>query len=693
VKQSGYRHGTGSAPFGVGSGLCTVWAALVAAFAVFVIGCAGAAPAGSIAKSDIELAGSDSSDEQGDEPPSHLGWRASAEVPSSAEVPVDARDPAWGAPSAPVTIVAFTDLQCPFCARAHDTVERLRRDYGPDRLRVVIKHNPLPFHNDALPAAVTAQAVYELAGPETFFAFVTKVFEHQRSLSDADLVRYAQDVGVDRGTLLARGSSPELERKVREDMALAQELGATGTPAFRINGITLTGAQPYDRFAELIDAELQASRQLLAQGVSPQQVYAKRVASNFTQPAAPTAARPSGAGAATDDSTVWKVPLGKSPSRGPADALVTIVQFSEYQCPFCKRVEPTIDELLKRYPKQVRLIFKHNPLPFHNRAMPASLLAAEARAQRGDKGFWQAHEQLFQSQPRLEDEDLLAIAEQLKLDKARVKRAIANETHKAAIEKDMELASDIDARGTPTFFINGRKLSGAQPLDRFVSLVDEELAKAKQLMSAKRIPAARVYAQILKDAKSAPAPEKKKIAAPSHRSPSRGPAKAPIVVQAFMDFQCPFCKRALPTIEQLEKAYPGRIRVVFRNLPLSFHAQARPAAAAAMEALAQGGNKSFWQMHDLLFAGLDQPGGLERPALERYAAKLGLDLERFRQALDDGRHDASIGADEAQAKAAGIQGTPAFVINGYYVSGAQPLRSFQNAVKHALADAAKGKRP
>jgi predicted DsbA family dithiol-disulfide isomerase len=105
-----------------------------------------------------------------------------------------------------------------------------------------------------------------------------------------------------------------------------------------------------------------------------------------------------------------------------------------------------------------------------------------------------------------------------------------------------------------------------------------------------------------------------------------------------------------------------------------------------MEAHAQGGTKAFWKMHDLLFAGQSVPSGLERPALEGYAVKLGLDLPRFRQALDDGRHEAAISADESIATAAAIHGTPSFVINGYFVSGAQPLNHFKRVVRHALDD-------
>ena len=96
-------------------------------------------------------------------------------------------------------------------------------------------------------------------------------------------------------------------------------------------------------------------------------------------------------------------------------------------------------------------------------------------------------------------------------------------------------------------------------------------------------------------------------------NPSKGPTKAPVTVQVFSDFQCPFCSRVLPTLAQIEKKYAGRVRVVWRNMPLSFHGDARLAAQAAMEAHAQKGDGGFWKMHDLLFANQSKP----RPVLPR----------------------------------------------------------------------------
>lgn len=605
---------------------------------------------------------------------------------TSRDVPVDASDAVWGAGDAPVTVVVFTDFQCPFCSRAHPRVEQLMREYGPQKLRVVVKHNPLPFHQDALPAALAAQAVYELSGPAAFFAYVDLLFRGQAQLSDANLLAWAEEVGVDRSSLLRVAASREIRAKIDADVALAKAAGLSGTPAFLINGSRLVGAQPYEEFKQRVDSELAAVGAM--KGVARGEVYAARVAENFQRPEPEEA--PRAPAAAPPDTTVWKVPTGRSPSIGPADALVTIVEFSDYQCPFCKRGQATVDELLRRYAGKVRVVWKHQPLPFHQRAMPAAVLAMEARAQRGDKAFWEATKLLFRSAPKLEDDDLLAIAREMKLNAARVKAALAKETHKAAIQADMDLADDVTAKGTPTFYVNGRKLSGAQPIEKFQELIDEQLGIAEAKVRA-GTPSARLYDELIKDGRAGDPLELAK-ATPSvgKDNPSKGPAKAAVTIQIFSDFQCPFCARVLPTVAQVEKQYAGRVRIVWRNLPLSFHSAARPAAMAAMEAHAQKGDAGFWKMHELLYANQQN---LDRASLEGYARKAGLDLGKFRAALDQNAHESTIKADEAAARAAGVDGTPAFVINGYHVSGAQPFGKLKKVIDRALEDAKLGRKP
>src|SRR5262249_10098486 len=130
------------------------------------------------------------------------------------------------------------------------------------------------------------------------------------------------------------------------------------------------------------------------------------------------------------DTTVWKVPVGASPIRGSANALVTIVEFSDFQCPFCKRVETTLERIRKEYGDRVRLVWKAEPFPFHPRAAPAAAVARSVRAQKGDAAFWDVHDRLFASQPQLEDEDLERVAAQAGADGKKAITAIALSTFK-----------------------------------------------------------------------------------------------------------------------------------------------------------------------------------------------------------------------------------------------------------------------
>lgn len=186
-----------------------------------------------------------------------------------------------------------------------------------------------------------------------------------------------------------------------------------------------------------------------------------------------------------EDKTVWNVPVGNSPSRGPIDAPVTLVIFSDYECPFCKRVEPTISRAFKDYEGKLRVVWKDRPLPSHRRAVPAALFALEAREQKGDKGFWAAHDMLFENHPKFEDANFEEYAKRLGLRWPAVKNAIENKTHSASIKDDMALADSVKATGTPHMFINGRRLAGSQPIQEFKVIIDEELKKAEALIKVR----------------------------------------------------------------------------------------------------------------------------------------------------------------------------------------------------------------
>jgi protein-disulfide isomerase len=175
---------------------------------------------------------------------------------------------------------------------------------------------------------------------------------------------------------------------------------------------------------------------------------------------------------------------------------------------------------------------------------------------------------------------------------------------------------------------------------------------------------------------------------PTEGFPSLGPDDAEIVIVEFSDYQCPFCSRFHDqTYRALLDAYPGQIRFVYRNLPLSFHQNAMPAAEAAMCA---GDQDAYWEMHDKLFenqASLNNQEGmvLDQPTYNQYATELGLDVTVFEECMTSHRHVQAIQDDMEFSQSLGVQSTPTFFINGLAIVGAQPLANFQQLIDMELA--------
>ncbi|HVP31475.1 MAG TPA: thioredoxin domain-containing protein [Myxococcota bacterium] len=165
---------------------------------------------------------------------------------------------------------------------------------------------------------------------------------------------------------------------------------------------------------------------------------------------------------------------GDGISRGPADAPVTMIEFSDYQCPFCRRAEPTVMEVLARYPDKLRFVYRHFPLDMHPRARPA----AEAAECAGEQGrFWEYHDKLFAGSG-FEEADFERYAKEIGLDTAKWQACRADDHTLAKIAADEKAGSDAGVTGTPAFFVNGIMISGARPLDAFTKIIDSELARA-----------------------------------------------------------------------------------------------------------------------------------------------------------------------------------------------------------------------
>jgi protein-disulfide isomerase len=377
-----------------------------------------------------------------------------------------------GSAQALVTIIEFSDFQCPFCKRVTGSLEKIHKTYG-DKVRVVFKHNPLPFHKDA---PLASQAAYAAQQQGKFWEMHDKIFENMRALKRPELDKYAAAIGLDMAKFKADIDSDAAKAQVKADQALAAKLQARGTPHFFVNGKRLPGALPFDRFKTVIDAELKETAALVKGGKSIADAYQARVNANYE---APKPRKPRG-GAAADDKTVYNIQPGNSYGKGGAEPLVTIIEFSEFQCPFCSRVLPTMKKIHETYGDKVRVVFKHNPLPFHKDATPASKAALAA----GEQGkFWEMHDLLFANQRKLKEANLMSYAEQLGLNMAKFKTDMGNAKFDKMIKADQALAARFGARGTPGFFVNGRNLRGAQPFAKFKTLIDAELKKAEALIA------------------------------------------------------------------------------------------------------------------------------------------------------------------------------------------------------------------
>ncbi len=171
-----------------------------------------------------------------------------------------------------------------------------------------------------------------------------------------------------------------------------------------------------------------------------------------------------------------QVSAANGPSKGASGAPILLIEFSDFQCPFCLRAHATVDQVLKTYGDKIRFVYRHYPLPTHPNAKPA----AEASACAADQGkFWPYHDRLFEQQTKLSDSDLKQHAADLGLDAAKFNSCVDTHKFRALVDADTKDGEEAGVNGTPAFFINGRMLSGAQPFDAFKRIIDEELANKK----------------------------------------------------------------------------------------------------------------------------------------------------------------------------------------------------------------------
>lgn len=383
----------------------------------------------------------------------------------------------WGDKGALVTIVWFGDLECPHTRNAYRVIEAVQRAFTGE-VRVVWRHRPLSIHPHAKDAARVLAGIRRELGDAAFWRFVAAVSGDARDADRTRLEQWAERAGAEPIRVTAWLASRDTESEVARDLELAGTFDVRATPTFFVNGVRVDGTRSYDDMKSVVQKELAASRGLAALG-NQKGIYAARVRKNLT-------------GQGTDVAARTCPPIGSSPVRGATDALVTIVEFSDFECQFCKVAQPTLETLLTRFGGDARLVWKNFPLSMHPRALPAANFALEARAKGGDTSFWKVHDLLFADQKNLDDEGLESVAKRAGLDGEKMLEAVQRSAHKATIAADMEQGKRLGVRGTPSFFVNGRQVAGALPLEKFQAVVQEELDVARRLVKS-GTPRSRVY--------------------------------------------------------------------------------------------------------------------------------------------------------------------------------------------------------
>jgi protein-disulfide isomerase len=395
--------------------------------------------------------------------------------------------PRHGPEDAPITIVEFSDYACRYCNKVLRTLEHIARRHG-DEIRWVYRH--LPLDDDE---TLAAEAGLAAAAQGSFWPMHDRLFAVHGQVDRASVELIAADLGLDMTRFRGDLDGQVHRATVLADQEVAVGLGVTGTPTFFINGRPLRGNQPLGVFLRVIDEELARAAEASKGGVAGKDLYAHLTGQG--RAAADSDDEEDYAAPVLDPTRVYRVGLGLDGHATAGDApLVTIVEWSDFQCPYCASNAPNLARLRREYGDQVRLVFRHLPLPGH----PDAQLAAEAAVAASAQGkFWEFHDRLFTgTRDDLGRAVLEGIAKDIGLDLAEFRAALDERRHRDAVADDAAAAAALGIYGTPTLFINGVPIEGAPKWDHLKMLVDIRLGEAESIVAG-GIDRADVYGMIM----------------------------------------------------------------------------------------------------------------------------------------------------------------------------------------------------
>ncbi len=364
-------------------------------------------------------------------------------VESKKETSPQIEHPVRGPKKAALVIEQFSDFYCRFCKQQAAVLKKVTEAY-PDKIRWTFRHLPIsgepgvgsfPVHEASMCAAEQGK----------FWEFHDIVFALDKRLDVYEIAKKAQ---LDKQKFDACFKANRYRDYVSKDMEEGQKRGVSGTPTFFINGELVAGLRNFEYFAEAIDPEL--AKKAAAQRKAAEEEFLKTI-------------NPSETG---------------RPSAGPANAAVTITEFSDFHCPFCVQLTATMKQIMEAYPQDVRRVWRHFPLPIHPYS-PYAHLASECAHSQGQ--FWAFHEKVFADPGAAHSEpDFLRIAEALKLNAPQFKACFESPDTKKKIENDVLLGMSKKVGSTPTVFVNDEMFVGAKSFDELKKIIDRKLAEAKK---------------------------------------------------------------------------------------------------------------------------------------------------------------------------------------------------------------------
>jgi len=588
-----------------------------------------------------------------------------------------------GPKDAPVTVVNFSDFQCPFSKRSVDVMETLLKKYN-GKVRYVFKHFPLSFHKWAKPASYAAVAAQNQG---KFWEYYAKLYTDVKNINEETIVNYAKELKLDMDKFNADRTSAETAAKVQADITQGSLFGVRGTPTLFINGVRIVGANSA-KIEETITKQIAVGEQLRAKGVrDPYFEIVKNGKRKFIPPKREPPA-------VSHD--VYKVEIpAHAPVWGAEDALVTMVLFDDFECPFCLRLYGTYEQLKKDYAGRIRIAFINLPLGFHKKAKDAAYLAAAAHKQ---GKFWEVYNFLFTKQKewnRVPDfkEWLETNKADIPADWETLKKDMESKEIEKIVEEDIKTASSFGLRGTPASFVNGRFISGALPIDSFKKVIDEELKKAE----GKGLKGDAFYREIIKDGKPAVAkangnkaekedPNKVYPIKLSGKEAVKGAKNPKVTIIEFSDFQCPFCSKAFATVEGVSEKYKNDVKIVYKNLPLGSHKEAKPAALFAHAVKKLYGDEKFFQLASILYAKQKEWNSNPEEKFAAYAKEVGADWTKVKAEMAKPGTEAAVSEDIREAGNLNLRGVPAFFVNGKKVSGAKPAEFFESMIESVLKE-------